>query len=300
MPPIEENDLFILYRDDDSLRKVTVEQMKEEFGGGTPIPIDFDAIISGSTAIGSTLTARVENLVGGDGVYTYTYQWFSDGVTIPSANSDTYVTTNDDGGKPVTCNIIVRDSVGLTKSKTSNAITVDAPPDPPVITQNPVISSDNNYTTEPITVTQNAIVTDATKASETWVKDGVDLNVGGNTYTPTDEGRYTFKEVFTGNDSSTVTATSNELTIAEEETDPDEDLTEPNAVMKGLRFDKDRQTFLRNSISAGNQWTMSFWFKPVVVSSNLEFMSVGALSGNQYIFEQNGSGFGHSYWRFRY
>ena len=36
MPPIEENDLFVLYRDDNSLRKVTVEQMKEEFGGGVP------------------------------------------------------------------------------------------------------------------------------------------------------------------------------------------------------------------------------------------------------------------------
>ena len=30
MPPIEENDLFVLYRDDDSLRKVTFEQLKEE------------------------------------------------------------------------------------------------------------------------------------------------------------------------------------------------------------------------------------------------------------------------------
>ena len=29
MPPIEENDLFVLYRDDNSLRKVTLEQLKE-------------------------------------------------------------------------------------------------------------------------------------------------------------------------------------------------------------------------------------------------------------------------------
>ena len=33
MPPIQDNDLFVLYRDDGTLRKVTIDEMKEVFGG---------------------------------------------------------------------------------------------------------------------------------------------------------------------------------------------------------------------------------------------------------------------------
>jgi len=32
MPPIQDNDLFVLYRDDGTLRKVTIDEMKEVFG----------------------------------------------------------------------------------------------------------------------------------------------------------------------------------------------------------------------------------------------------------------------------
>ena len=132
----------------------------------------------------------------------------------------------------------------------------EAPPvDPPVKTQDPEISSDNNYTTEPLTVTKNAIVTNATKASETWVKDGSDLNVGGNSYTPTDEGSYSFKEVFTGDDGSTVEATSNALTIEDQPPGP-------TATMSGLRFDSDRSTALTRSLTGSPTCTMSVWAKP--------------------------------------
>ena len=33
MPPILDDDLFVLYRDDGTLRKVTIQEMKEIFGG---------------------------------------------------------------------------------------------------------------------------------------------------------------------------------------------------------------------------------------------------------------------------
>ena len=113
-------------------------------------------------------------------------------------------------------------------------VTVEEPfIEPPVKVQDPIIASDNNLINEPLTVTQRAIVNNATKASETWIKDGVDLNVTGDTYTPTEEASFSFKEVFTGDDGSTVTATSNVLTIEDDE----EDTTKPTAVMSGLRFD---------------------------------------------------------------
>ena len=199
MPPIEENDLFIVYRDDDTLRKVTLEQMKEEF---TPEP----------------------------------------------------------------------------------------PPAPPVKTQDPRISSDNNYTTEPITVTQNAIFINASKTSETWIKDGVDLNVGGNSYTPDDEGSYSFKEVFIGDDGSTVTATSNVLTI-EEETDPGEDLTQPTAVMSGLRFDGGRETNLTRTFGIPASYTFSVWFKATDISGSPTILGY---DGNNFILQMNNPSVGQA------
>ena len=139
-------------------------------------------------------------------------------------------------------------------------VTVEEPfIEPPVKVQDPIIASDNNLINEPLTVTQRAIVNNATKASETWIKDGVDLNVTGDTYTPTEEASFSFKEVFTGDDGSTVTATSNVLTIEDDE----EDTTKPTAVMSGLRFDSAREASLsRAGFSlASSSWTISFWIK---------------------------------------
>ena len=86
---------------------------------------------------------------------------------------------------------------------------------PPVITQNPVISSDSDETDDPITVDTRAAVTNATFTSSAWLKDNVVIPGATSTtsYTPTEAGTYKFREVFTGDDGSTVNADSNSLII---------------------------------------------------------------------------------------
>ena len=130
---------------------------------------------------------------------------------------------------------------------------------PPVITQNPVISSDSDETEDPITVDTRAAVTNATFTSSAWLKDGAVIPGATSTssYTPTAAGTYKFREVFTGNDASTVNADSNSLIITEKPDDP----TKPNATMSGLRFDGDRETKLFRSGGDATVWTLSAWVK---------------------------------------
>mgnify|MGYP003671324535 CR=1 FL=1 len=57
-----------------------------------------------------------------------------------------------------------------------------------------------------------------------------------------------------------------------------------NAVMHGLRFDIDRQTFLSGSLTevGGTSWTLSFWIKR---SATNVYESMMYVSGNQMLFE---------------
>ena len=132
---------------------------------------------------------------------------------------------------------------------------------PPVITQNPVISSATEETDTAITVDTRAGVTNATFTSSAWKKDGVELAgiTSTTSYTPTEAGTYQFCETFTGNDSSTVYANSNSLVI-EEAYDP----TKPNATMSGLRFDDARDTVLTRGAVTGTKgadFSLSVWAK---------------------------------------
>ena len=130
---------------------------------------------------------------------------------------------------------------------------------PPVITQNPVISSATGYINDLITVDTRAAVTGATFTSSAWLKDGVVIpgETSTSSYTPSAAGTYMFREVFTGDDGSTVNVDSNEV---EAEIDP----TKPTATMHGLRFDGERQTRVYKTMGQDHrtdEWTVSFWVK---------------------------------------
>ena len=144
---------------------------------------------------------------------------------------------------------------------------------PPVITQNPVISSDSDETDDPITVDTRAAVTNATFTSSAWLKDGAVIPGATSTssYTPTAAGTYKFREVFTGNDASTVNADSNSLIITEKPDDP----TKPSATMSGLRFDSARTTHLNKGQNGGNGklFTISTWIKPTNTDSSCGYIS---------------------------
>jgi hypothetical protein len=94
-----------------------------------PVPTNSVApTVSGSTPIGSTLTATTGTWTHQGGtVATYAYQWTRDGSNIAAATSSTYVTVTADGGHAVGCKVTATNSGGAgTATASSNTITVAA------------------------------------------------------------------------------------------------------------------------------------------------------------------------------
>lgn len=90
-------------------------------GGPPPGPINTVApTISGDTLVGSTLTVDEGTWTGAP---TFTYQWTRDSVAISGATSTTYVTTFDDVGAAIRCEV-TGTNVDGESTATSNAITV--------------------------------------------------------------------------------------------------------------------------------------------------------------------------------
>jgi len=108
-------------------------------GGGTPPSNTVAPVISGSSAIGSTLTSTTGTWAGTP-VITYAYQWKRAGVNIVGEINSTYVLVLADYNKAITCEVTATNAFG-SASALSNSITGTAVA--PVNTVAPVISGTN-------------------------------------------------------------------------------------------------------------------------------------------------------------
>ena len=113
------------------------------------------------------------------------------------------------------------------------------------------------------TLTGSATVTDAENpvVVHVWELDGVEVQRGSEATYVADAGSVRYrKEVTDDNNQSPVIGEWSEAVTVEEAFDP----TKPNAVMHGLRFDSERQTYMQRTASGTGlpDTTVSFWVKP--------------------------------------
>ena len=84
----------------------------------TPAPLTGTVKISGSTTVGSTLTAKVTDT---NNTGNLSYQWKRAGTAITGETGSTYVTRSADVGKAITCDVTSNVQTG---TRSSNALTI--------------------------------------------------------------------------------------------------------------------------------------------------------------------------------
>ncbi len=96
-------------------------------------------VISGTVTEDQTLTADTSGIADADGLGTFAYQWYRDGVAITGATASTYTLGDADVGTAITVNVTYTDGNGTSEGPlTSSAHPVvnvnDAPGNPPLRT----------------------------------------------------------------------------------------------------------------------------------------------------------------------
>lgn len=81
-------------------------------------------LITGTVAVGETLTADATSVADADGLGTFSYQWLRGGVPISGATASTYTVTLADVGFTLQARVSFTDGAGNPESVTSSATTV--------------------------------------------------------------------------------------------------------------------------------------------------------------------------------
>ena len=125
-------------------------------------------VISGTGAIGQTLT--VTNNGTWSGSPTFTYQWLRDGVNISGAIAPTYALVTADGSHSVSC-AVTATNVGGSSPATSNAIAVIAAP---VNSVGPSVSG-GTHVGQTLTAT-NGTWSGSPTFTYSWLRDGTAIS----------------------------------------------------------------------------------------------------------------------------
>ena len=112
----------------------STEESTEKQNDPPPVnsPATGQATISGTPAVGETLTVSTSSIADTNGLtgVSYSYQWLrTNGTTtsISGATSNTYVVTSDDQGKSLSVRVAFTDDDGFDESLTSDAVSVPVP-----------------------------------------------------------------------------------------------------------------------------------------------------------------------------
>lgn len=138
--------------------------------------------ISGTAAVGATLTATTGNWTGEPD--TYAYQWKS-GATNVGGNSPAYVVAPGDAGASITCVVTATNIGGSTAAPPSNAIAIPAAATvaptntvPPAITGTPAVG-------QLLTCGTGTWAQSPTSFSYDWQSEGISIGVTTSTWTVT-------------------------------------------------------------------------------------------------------------------
>lgn len=153
-------------------------------GSATSIPVNSVLpIISGTPAVGQTLTA-------GNGTWTnsptsYTYQWKANGTNISAATSSTYLLTSSEAGKVITVTVTATNASGSASATSSATSSVTA-----TVTWDPlnkgsnIVLTNSNLTVSNASAgasTQFARSTTSRSTGKYYVEMSVDNFTGGQT-----------------------------------------------------------------------------------------------------------------------
>jgi hypothetical protein len=79
-----------------------------------------EVTITGTPIKGDTLTVDTSDLSDADGLGTFSYHWYADGVAITGATGETYTLTESEVGKTITVKVSYTDGLGTAVSVTSD------------------------------------------------------------------------------------------------------------------------------------------------------------------------------------
>jgi len=141
-----------------------------------------DVTISGDALEDSTLTLT-QNLVDLNGLGTFRYQWYRDGLAITGATSKRYTLVYNDVGTDISVTISFTDKQGTAESSSSNVISNIAHVNHPVT--GAVVISGDALEDSKLTLTQDLDDADGLGTfNYQWLRDGVPINgATGENYT---------------------------------------------------------------------------------------------------------------------
>ena len=150
-------------------------------------PVAGQPVIVGTPEEDQTLTANTSGISDTDGLGTFGYQWYRDGVAIAGATASAYTLSDPDVGSSITVAVSYTDQQGSAESTTSAAVgpvtnVNDAPTG--------LVLIDNMSPTEGEVLTASNTLSDADGLSAAisyqWYRDGVAIGgATGATYTTT-------------------------------------------------------------------------------------------------------------------
>ena len=147
-------------------------------------PVSGQPVITGTPTEDQTLTADTSGISDADGLGTFSYQWYRDGVAIGGATASTYTLGDADVGSNVTVTVSFTDGQGTAESTTSDPVGPVANVNDPVSGQ-PVITGTPEE--DQILTADTSGISDADGLgvfSYQWYRDGVAITgATASTYT---------------------------------------------------------------------------------------------------------------------